>query len=138
MVKGILKIKGTTLTPGGFMLETIAEISTSMISLFNIPFIMNIRKRKCSCDISLTWAAGIWVCSVLMLVASVFSGSTIFRVIAVTNLIIFTITTLYILRYHHIKGFEKIPEFVGKALYTAGKSSVADTNKKESYFYFVE
>lgn len=138
MVKGILKTRRETLTPGGFMLETIAEISTSLISLFNIPFIMNIKKRKSSCDISLTWAAGIWICSVLMFVASIVSGNSIFQIIAVVNLAIFTVTALYIVRYHHIKGFEKIPEFVGKALYTAGKYSIHEDDNKKSYFYLIE
>jgi hypothetical protein len=74
----------------------------------------------------------------LLLIASLVSGNFTFKMIAGVNLLIFTVTVLYILRYHHIKAIEEAPEHFAKALCTLGERSIVEGKEKGSYLYFVD
>ena len=120
------------------MLDTIGEVTTSVLPLFNVPLILNIRKRKCSCDISLLWTAGIWGCSLVFMIVSLLSGGTLLKAIAVVNFVFFTATMLYILKYHQIKALSNVGEIVVKALYSYGEKAVVETNGERKFINFVD
>lgn len=86
------------------MLETIGVILLTLIPIFNIPLFLNMGKRKHECDVKIVWSTGIWLCSGLVMVASLISENIAFQVIAVAAFIIFTFVTLYNVSYHYLHG----------------------------------
>jgi len=74
-------------------------VASFALPLFNIPLILQIKRRKSSADISQTWAIGVWVCILLMTPSVFFSTDMVFRVFGVVNLTFFTLVVFYVLKY---------------------------------------
>lgn len=74
-------------------------IAGVVMPLFNIPLIMRIIKRRSSADISMLWAAGVWVCILLMAPAGFRSEDIVWRTFNITNLVLFTAVFFVTFKY---------------------------------------
>lgn len=81
------------------MIKIIGIIAAFILPFWNIPLIVRIEKRKSSDDISLFWAAGVWICFLFMLPSGLTSSDIVFKVFSIVNLILFTIVLIQTLRY---------------------------------------
>ena len=81
------------------MVETLGVIAATVLPLWNIPLMMRIAQRKSSKDVSLWWAAGVWVCLVLMFPSGVVSPDKVFRTFTMVNMGLFTAVLVQVLRY---------------------------------------
>jgi uncharacterized protein with PQ loop repeat len=81
------------------MVERIAIFAAIMLPLWNLPLIARIIRRRSSEDISLYWALGVWVCMLLMAPSGFTSEDPVWRVFNITNLSLFTVVTIVVLRY---------------------------------------
>ena len=87
--------------------ETVQNIGIAaavIMPLFNIPLIVKMIKRKSSCDISLSWVWGVWVCAVLMAPSGVTSKDIVWRCFNIVNLVLFTGVLVTVLKYRNPKG----------------------------------
>ena len=80
------------------MQQQIALVTAIILPFFNIPLIIRIIKRKSSNDVSLWWAVGVWVCTMLMAPSGFASADIVWRMYNIVNSILFTcvaITVVY-------------------------------------------
>ena len=86
----------------------IGMIAGIALPFFNIPMIFHLVKRKCSDDISLTWALGVEICSILMTPQALTSADPAFRAFGIVNIFFFSIVTFFVVKYrgraHKAKG----------------------------------
>lgn len=80
-------------------LQLTGMIAGILMPLFNIPLVLKIYKRKSSSDISLTWAAGVWVSILLMTPSAILSVDPVFRIFGITNLLLFTLVFFAVIKY---------------------------------------
>jgi len=80
-------------------IETLGLVSAVVLPLCNIPLIAKIQARKSSKDISLAWAAGVYLCLWGMLPAGLASSDVVFKVFAVVNVLLFTVVMVQVIRY---------------------------------------
>jgi uncharacterized protein with PQ loop repeat len=81
------------------MIEMIALIASVALPLWNIPLIVRIIQRKSSEDISLPWALGVWVCTVMMFPQAITSDEFVWKIFSVINLVTFSGVTGAVLFY---------------------------------------
>lgn len=74
-------------------------LASFILPIFNIPLIMKMVKRQSSSDISMTWAAGVWICILLMTPRAVTSPDVVFRIFGVTNLVFFSAVFFCTVKY---------------------------------------
>ncbi len=86
------------------MYKIIAIIAAVILPLWNIPLIVRMVKRKSSQDISIFWAAGVWVCLVLMAPAGFNSVDIVWRVFSIINFIFFSAVMLTVMIYRKGKN----------------------------------
>ena len=80
-------------------MKIIGLLAAIILPFFNIPLIVRIIRRRCSADISMSWAMGVWVCSLLMAPAGFTSKDLVWRCYNIVNLILFTAVVITVLRY---------------------------------------
>ena len=79
------------------ILKTIGFWAGVMLPLWDIPLIVHVIKRKSSQDISLIWAVGIWITSVMMAPSAFMKndvlaiGFNIMNVLMLTGVMVVTI-----------------------------------------------
>ena len=81
------------------MIEKIGLVAAVVLPLWNIPLILRIIKRKSSCDISLSWALGVWVCILLMAPSGFASKDLVWRMFNYVNITFFTAVVITVLIY---------------------------------------
>jgi len=81
------------------VIKLLGLVAALILPLWNIPLIVKISKRKSSKDFSLWWAVGVWGTLVLMLPSALVSEDFVFKVFNVTNLAIFSIVVVQVLRH---------------------------------------
>jgi len=81
------------------IMETIGLIAAVTLPLFNIPLIVKMIRRKSSRDISMTWAAGVWVCIVLMFPSGLMSEDIVWKSFNIVNIILFSGVFFTVLKY---------------------------------------
>lgn len=81
------------------LIEQIGLAASIALPLWNIPLIIQIIRRRSSADISLSWALGVWVCSVLMAPAGFNSPDIVWRAFNITNLVLFSGVVIVVLKY---------------------------------------
>jgi len=72
------------------MIETTALIASIALPMWNIPLIVRIIRRKSSEDISLPWALGVWVCTVMIFPQAVTSDEFVWKIFSIINLVTFS------------------------------------------------
>ncbi len=81
--------------------NTIGQLAAVILPLWNIPLIYKIVKRKSSCDISLSWAMGVWVCILLMAPSGLTSADKVWKTFNVVNTFMFTLVVATVFKYRH-------------------------------------
>lgn len=61
-----------------------------------------VEKKRDACETRILWSVGVWICSALLLVASLISDISTFQVIAVAAFTLFTFISLYNISYHYM------------------------------------
>lgn len=74
-------------------------VAAAVVPLFNIPFILRIRRNKSSRDVSKVWTAGVWICAVLMLPQAVASEELSFKLFGIINFILFSAVAFSVWKY---------------------------------------
>ena len=80
-------------------IKDISFIAAVALPLWNLPLILRIIKRRSSQDISMFWAAGVWICLLLMAPSGFVSQDTLWRVFSIINFISFTFVFAVVLIY---------------------------------------
>lgn len=81
------------------MIKMIGLIAGIILPLWNIPLIYRIEKRRCSDDISIYWAIGVWVCMLLMLPSAIASEDIVYKTFSFTNVTSFTAVVVEVIRF---------------------------------------
>ena len=81
------------------ILVNIGLAASVVLPLFNIPLIIRIIRRRSSADISMSWAMGVWVCSLLMAPSGLTSVDVVWRCYNIVNLTFFTEVVIAVWRY---------------------------------------
>lgn len=74
-------------------------IAGIVLPFWNIPLIVRIGRRKCSDDVSLWWAFGVWVCLLIMLPAGLVTEDLTFKAFSIVNFILFSALVVQIVRF---------------------------------------
>lgn len=72
-----------------------------ILPLWNIPLVVRIWRRKSSQDLSVAWAFGVWGCLLAMLPSGLASTDPVFRVFAISNVVLFSVVVALVLRYRN-------------------------------------
>jgi uncharacterized protein with PQ loop repeat len=80
-------------------MKMIALVAAVILPFFNIPLIVKIVHRRSSADISIGWALGVWICSLLMAPAGFTSNDIVWRSYNIVNLVLFTGVVIVVLKY---------------------------------------
>jgi len=81
--------------------KTLGFWASVILPLWDIPLIVQVIKRKSSRDISLTWAAGIWVTAVLMTPASFMEHNIIAIGFNIANVTMLSLVLLVVYKYRN-------------------------------------
>ena len=81
------------------MIETLGLVAAVVLPLWNIPLILQIRRRRSSKDISRAWAFGVFACLLVMLPGGLRSPDPVYRVFTLVNGVLFPGAVLAVLRY---------------------------------------
>jgi len=79
--------------------KTIGLVAAIILPFFNIPLIVKILQRRSSEDISISWAMGVWICSLLMAPSGFSSTDIVWRCYNIVNLVLFTGVVIVVWRY---------------------------------------
>ena len=79
--------------------QILGMIGALVMLIWNIPLIVRVFKRKSSKDISMFWAAGVWICLLLMAPASFVSKDVVWRVFGIINFLFFSLVFAAVLIY---------------------------------------
>lgn len=82
-------------------MSKVAYIASILLPFFNLPLIYRLVQRKSSDDVSLTWAAGVWICIVLMAPRLLWSGDPALRVFGYLNTALFTCVAVLVFWYRY-------------------------------------
>lgn len=85
-------------------METIGFWAAVILPLWDIPLIVRVVQRKSSQDISLIWAAGIWVTAVLMAPSAFISGNKLAIGFNTMNVIMLTGVMIVTVKYRKGKA----------------------------------
>lgn len=88
------------------MFEKIALIASVTLPLWNIPLIVRIIRRKCSDDISLVWALGVWFSFLVMAPQAFASKDLVWRTFNIVNSVMFSAVVFTVL-FYRVKGGKK-------------------------------
>lgn len=80
-------------------METVGFWAATVLPLWDIPLIVRIVRRKSSQDISMAWAFGIWICSVLMTPSAFISGDLAAIGFNTVNVIMLTAVLIVVFKY---------------------------------------
>ncbi len=94
------------------MYEKIALIASVTLPLWNIPLIMRIVQRKCSADISLIWALGVWFSFFLMAPQAFTSKDLVWRTFNIVNSVMFS-AVVFVVLFYRIKNRNKETHHAG-------------------------
>jgi len=83
------------------MVQNIGLVAAIVLPLWNIPLIVKIVRRRCSADISISWAMGVWICSLLMAPSGFTSHDLVWRCYNIVNLVLFTGVVIAVWRYRN-------------------------------------
>ncbi len=81
------------------MIKTVGFWAAVMLPLFDIPLIVHIIKRKSSADISMVWAVGLWLSSVLMAPSAFVSGDLNAIGFNIVNVVMLTAVLIVVIKY---------------------------------------
>jgi len=81
------------------IIQKIGLITAVILPFWNIPLIIKMVKRKSSLDISMAWAVGVWVCTMLMFPAALQSRDLIWRTYNIINAVLFTVVFIMVVKY---------------------------------------
>lgn len=79
--------------------QTLGLIGGIGMPFWNIPLMVRIVRRRSAMDISLGWLFGVWGCIVLMAPSALTSPDPILRGFGWSNLILFSVVVVVVLRY---------------------------------------
>ncbi len=82
--------------------ETVGFWAGVVLPLFDISLIAHVIKRKSSADISLLWAFGLWLTSVLMMPSAFVSGNI--QAIGFNSMNVLMLTLVVIVVFKYRKG----------------------------------
>lgn len=85
-------------------METIGFWAAVVLPLWDIPLIAHVIKRKSSKDISLVWAFGLWLTSVLMAPSAFVSGDKMAMGFNVVNVVMLTLVVIVVFKYRKGQG----------------------------------
>jgi uncharacterized protein with PQ loop repeat len=85
-------------------LKTIGLWAAIILPLWDIPLIVRVLQRKSSQDISLVWAVGIWITSVLMAPSAFISGDKLAIGFNTMNVIMLTGVLIVAVKYRKGKA----------------------------------
>lgn len=71
-------------------IQFLGLVSSVVLPLFNIPLIIRMIQRRSSADLSLFWAFGVFLCLIALLPSAWQSGSLVFRVFTIANIVLFS------------------------------------------------
>ena len=80
-------------------MKTIGLWAAIVLPLWDIPLIVRIVQRKSSQDISMSWAFGIWITSVLMAPSAFISGDKMAMGFNTVNVIMLTAVVIVVFKY---------------------------------------
>ena len=80
-------------------METIGFWASVALPLWDIPLMVRIIRRKSSQDISMSWAMGIWVTSVLLAPSAFISGDKMAMGFNTVNVIMLTAVLIVVFKY---------------------------------------
>jgi uncharacterized protein with PQ loop repeat len=80
-------------------LKTIGLWAAIILPLWDIPLIVRVVQRKSSQDISMVWAVGIWVTSVLMAPSAFISGDKLAIGFNTMNVTMLTAVLIVVVKY---------------------------------------
>jgi hypothetical protein len=80
-------------------METIAFWAAVILPLWDIPLIVRIVRRKSSQDISVLWAAGLWVCAILMTPSAFIAANKVAIGFNIMNVIMLTVVLIVVIKY---------------------------------------
>lgn len=80
--------------------ETVGLWAGAILPLWDIPLMVRIIRRQSSSDISLFWAWGIWLSSVLMAPSSFVVANKIAMVFNIVNVTTLTALLMIVVKYH--------------------------------------
>ena len=81
------------------LIQHVGMVAAVVMPFWNIPLILMIQRRKSSKDISLAWAAGVFVCILIMLPSALLSPDQVFRAYSVVNTFFFGAVLVQVLRF---------------------------------------
>lgn len=81
------------------LFEQAAFIAAVVLPLWNIPLIVKMVRRRSSRDISVAWAAGVWICILVMAPSGFKSPDPVWRIFNIMNVIFFTLVFLCVVIY---------------------------------------
>jgi hypothetical protein len=84
--------------------KTIGFWAAVILPLWDIPLIIRIIQRKSSQDISMIWAFGIWITSVMMAPSAFISGDRLAIGFNTMNVIMLTGVLIVVIKYRKGKG----------------------------------
>ncbi len=83
------------------IMETVSLVAGASLPLFDIPLIVRIVRRRSSADISIIWIVGLWVCSMGMAPAAIFSSpDLVWKTFNIVNVVLLTAVLIAVIRYH--------------------------------------
>lgn len=85
-------------------MKTIGLWAAVILPLWDIPLMVRVVQRKSSQDISLVWAFGIWISSVLMAPSAFISGDKLAIGFNTMNVIMLTGVLIVVVKYRKGKG----------------------------------
>ena len=80
-------------------MKTIGFWAAVILPLWDIPLIVRVIQRKSSQDISIVWAVGIWISSVLMAPSAFISGDKLAIGFNTMNVIMLTGVLIVVIKY---------------------------------------
>ena len=86
------------------MFKTVGFWAAVILPLWDIPLMVHVIKRKSSEDISLGWAFGLWLSSVLMAPSSFLAGDRVAMGFNVVNVIVLTGVLIVVFKYRKGKA----------------------------------
>ena len=86
------------------LIQNIGLVSAIILPFWNIPLIVKMMRRRSSRDISLAWAVGVWVCTMLLFPSAMMSKDMIWRTFNIINAILFTVVFVMVIRFRKGKG----------------------------------
>ena len=82
--------------------DWIGPLAAFLLPFFDIPMIVRLLRRKRSEDVSLTWAGGVWACTILMTPKALMSQDLALKLFGISNSVLFSALAVLVF-YYRIK-----------------------------------